>query len=921
MPSNDTVFICSCDERLETTDDVDRHDKSWFDLGHDKQCRYPGCTTISPQTSNAKRHWRTHLPKRLGKYFCPKCDASYVKPEHLKKHQAAVDCRKNRKRCRSASEHDPAPLSPPALRQTATSFLDPQADDRSPPHPEKTSNDTGQLSASSTATHAAEWNSVPSKISPSLSQYAPYPYQGSFTIDTPQNIHQFPGQKDPIMLPTDRQGIILEVTICGMWESLANFYEDAMRVGTWDTPWPHLESSWKVIVGCMMKGQHKMLDSMFITHAESLTDGMSSDWSINLEWSDHQITGQWKFLSGRRSIGRPLEINGIFVADEKFGAAVLYDSLARKRYLSESHGDPALPVPSITSRNDMSLPDGHAAESQPPSEVPSNDTSQPFTATASSPATGSADSTRPNHPFRWPTPHRNLVDEQSRTDNITRSGSPPSALCSPVTHGSSLLSATPLQDVSNMSRPRGTSESLDPSSAAYPQGDGTEWLGMGASYRVHQKSPSDQLPGIFSAHNPPYMQKVGSSDRSSSMLDPSASADPAFSEGLGLGHFSLNDQSRNFYSPGHSPATSPNDGIRQQQQEETAQAEDAQHRSQREPTRPIPPKAALVDYTAAEQRSLFRDPFPKQYKQHFGSTEQFPANFLEFLQCTPRFWSPKQVHDFFSRDTKKSDPNFSKQGDASSLGPNGSGVAPTENRLPSASREYSMSDNPGPLSQEGDGFLNIQRPDDTRANTGTYTCTYHGCTQRFESQPALQRHKRDFHDSQAHDAEDSGAESGAASVSPRPHTRPGLRRYSTPVLCALGHEECFPIDISQADITTKPAGRESFSLCVTLEGSWPTVRSFLNAFPTELYFNTSDERPVLTSLWRAMVEAMAIGPPDMLEDIFSLHLQDGVTVYGSVWLIEFEWTEEKIVGHWKLDAGPVNLRARYEYRGITVVGL
>jgi hypothetical protein len=882
MPSNDTVFICSCDERLETTDDVDRHDKSWFDLGHDKHCRYPGCTTISPQTSNAKRHWRTHLPERLGKYFCPKCDASYVKPEALQKHEAAAVCRKNRKRCRSASEHDTAPLSPPALRQTATSFLDPQADGLLPPHPEETFKVTSSLSTSSTAPHAAEWD--PPKSSQSLSLYS---YHGSFTIETSWNIHLFDGQENPVTLPSDRTGIMLRVTLKGMWESLADFYHDAMSVTTFGaTPQPHLESSWKVAVGYMMKGQRKMLDSMFFTHAESLTDGLSSTWLINLEWSDHQITGQWKCLSGRRSTGRLWKINGIFVADEKLGAAVLYDSPARKRCLSESHGDPALPVPSITSRNDMSLPGGHAAESQPPSEVPSNDTSQPFTATASSPATGSADSTRPDHPFRWPTPHRNLVDEQSRTDNITRSVSPPSALRSPVTHGSSLLPATPLQNVSNMSRPRGTSESLDPSSPADPQGNGTEWLGMGASYRVHQKCPSDQLPGISSAHNPPYMQKVGSSDRSSSILDPSASADPAFSEGLGLGHFSLNDQSQNFYSTGqlHSPATSPNDGIRQQQQEETAQAEDAQHRSQREPTRPIPPKAALVDYNAVVQR---------------------------------------HVDYFFSRVAEMSDPNLSKQGDASSLGPNGSGVAPTENRLPSAFKGSSMRDNPGPSSQEGNRFLPIQRPDDTRANTGMYTCGYHGCTLRYELLSALQRHELGFHGSQAHNDGDSSTELDAASVSPGPHTRTGLRCDLTPVARAPEYVECFTIDISQADITTKPAGREPFSLRVTFEGIWPTVRSFLNAFPTELSYNTSDERPVLTSLWSAMVEAIATGPPDMLEHKFSLHLQNRFIVYnyGSVWLIEFEWTEKKIVGHWRLSPGPVNLGTRYGYGRITVVEL
>jgi hypothetical protein len=107
-----------------------------------------------------------------------------------------------------------------------------------------------------------------------------------------------------------------------------------------------------------------------------------------------------------------------------------------------------------------------------------------------------------------------------------------------------------------MSRPRGTSESLDPSSAAYPQGNGTEWLGMGG-YRAHQRSPSDQLSDISSAHNSPYMQTLDSFDHSSPMLNPSA--DPSFSDGLGLGHFSLNDpqSAQNFYSPGHSPAISP----------------------------------------------------------------------------------------------------------------------------------------------------------------------------------------------------------------------------------------------------------------------------------------------------------------------------------------------------------------------------
>ena len=42
-----------------------------------------------------------------------------------------------------------------------------------------------------------------------------------------------------------------------------------------------------------------------------------------------------------------------------------------------------------------------------------------------------------------------------------------------------------------------------------------------------------------------------------------------------------------------------------------------------------------------------------------------------------------------------------------------------------------------------------QRPMDTRADGGTYTCTYHGCALRFETPALLQKHKREGH-RQAH---------------------------------------------------------------------------------------------------------------------------------------------------------------------------
>ena len=48
-------------------------------------------------------------------------------------------------------------------------------------------------------------------------------------------------------------------------------------------------------------------------------------------------------------------------------------------------------------------------------------------------------------------------------------------------------------------------------------------------------------------------------------------------------------------------------------------------------------------------------------------------------------------------------------------------------------------------SQSSSSESEIQRPTHTTADTGTYTCTYHGCTQRFETQSKLQKHKRDGH--------------------------------------------------------------------------------------------------------------------------------------------------------------------------------
>jgi len=59
-----------------------------------------------------------------------------------------------------------------------------------------------------------------------------------------------------------------------------------------------------------------------------------------------------------------------------------------------------------------------------------------------------------------------------------------------------------------------------------------------------------------------------------------------------------------------------------------------------------------------------------------------------------------------------------------------------------------------------------KKPSGASADTGTYTCTYHGCTLRFDTPAKLQRHKREGHRNSA-SAINSGDGSGMTSAAQR----------------------------------------------------------------------------------------------------------------------------------------------------------
>nr|POE99506.1 transcriptional regulator rpn4 [Quercus suber] len=239
--------------------------------------------------------------------------------------------------------------------------------------------------------------------------------------------------------------------------------------------------------------------------------------------------------------------------------------------------------------------------------------------------------------------------------------------------------------------------------------------------------------------------------------------------------------------------------MRQQQKEQAEQAEYARNRPQlnREPTKTISPKDALLDYNESDQTPLFQDNVPIGYKQHAGGAEQWPQGFsfgnLQ-MQATPKFratsgdgMAGNDVYGYMNLP-----PNATPQGQipnmsypAASYAPAKMTSYPNSDATPAFPATLtSMESSTGSADDENNHAPSIvRRPTDTRANTGTYTCTYHGCTQRFDSQVNLQKHKREVHrpqppppPSSSHEAASNGsataASSGSGSESPRSSASP-----------------------------------------------------------------------------------------------------------------------------------------------------
>jgi len=248
-----------------------------------------------------------------------------------------------------------------------------------------------------------------------------------------------------------------------------------------------------------------------------------------------------------------------------------------------------------------------------------------------------------------------------------------------------------------------------------------------------------------------------------------------------------------YHSPGPVLGSAAADRI-QRKQEADALAMAQHHPTlRREPTKTISPKDAMLDYNETDEDAnmpLFNDNIPIGYQKHLGGTETFPNNFIS------------GTNQAFGGMTNSGQPNITgfratNMDGASGAGGNYNFLPPSSaGQLPSnynqqsyrpannytsttdptpdfpahlTSMESSVSEGPPASSQGSMTTSTIQRPANTQANTGTYTCTYHGCTERFESPTKLQKHKRDAHRS----ARETQSATDTAETSPKSSASPG----------------------------------------------------------------------------------------------------------------------------------------------------
>lgn len=159
------------------------------------------------------------------------------------------------------------------------------------------------------------------------------------------------------------------------------------------------------------------------------------------------------------------------------------------------------------------------------------------------------------------------------TDLMSRMSSPPHAstppgLRPPEAHSSPGQPASPGSNAgtSYYTPQHSRHQSLDPSSAAFPQGQTHDWQAMlqNQAFQTHRRAPSEHSE-VSSVAPSPYLTQQESFESESHSPSLGAQNDPTlFDNALGMEHFTLSEHvPQRIISPAHSPYISPQLGPQQ----------------------------------------------------------------------------------------------------------------------------------------------------------------------------------------------------------------------------------------------------------------------------------------------------------------------------------------------------------------------
>jgi hypothetical protein len=284
------------------------------------------------------------------------------------------------------------------------------------------------------------------------------------------------------------------------------------------------------------------------------------------------------------------------------------------------------------------------------------------------------------------------------------------------------------------------------------------------------KAPNTSLLQPFSRSTP-----TSTVQRALEAAHNARSQTPSSSVSRGVSPFRQNSPFRQPSTGYNSPRVRVGTAAEMREQKQAADAAHAlkQNTAEEEVEEPqtISPKDALLDYNEADEDSkvpLFPEggasDFGNQYQggEHYRNTTQPSFDTTTSGQQYQRdSWATPQFSPSFTTTTAPSQSaglSFAPPAIPGNLHayasyrPINSSIPSTSDALPEfpahlTSMESSASEAEPQNSQASTEPL--QKPTSSAADSGTYTCTYHGCTMRFETPQKLQKHKREGHRSAA----------------------------------------------------------------------------------------------------------------------------------------------------------------------------